>query len=121
VWPTAVRPARLGLVCLGLACAAAAQPAPGHHAAQLCVTPAGADASCGPADLEWRRAGRARLRVSDIVYSLQFRASQVDVRLLHGAMQVDAFTAIYEWEGDTLRFVDAEKDVRYAVRVLARR
>ncbi len=93
-----------------------AAPRPGRYAAQLCVTLPAAEPSCGAAELEWRRAGRARVRISDIVYSLQLKTSQVEVVLLHGAMQIDSFTAIYEWDGDTLRFVDADKNVLYEVR-----
>jgi hypothetical protein len=100
----------------GATASAAAAPQPGRYAAQLCVTLPAAEPSCGEADLEWRRAGRARVRISDIVYNLQLKTSQVDVVLLHGAMQIDSFTAIYEWDGDTLRFVDADKNVRYEVR-----
>ena len=98
------------------AIAAPAKLSPGHYAAQFCVTLPGAEPSCGPAELEWRRAGRARLRISDIVYTLQLKTSQVDVVLLHGAMQIDTFTATYEWVGDALRFVDADKNVRYELR-----
>ncbi len=104
------------------ACAAAtaAPPAPGRYAAQLCVTGSSAEPQCGPADIEWRGAGSARLRISDIVYALQLHTSQVDVVLKHGAMQIDAFTSIYEWDGATLRFVDTEKNLRYEVQRRAR-
>ena len=100
----------------GVTAGASAAPKPGRYAAQLCVTLPAAEPSCGAADLEWRRAGRARVRISDIVYNLQLTTSQVEVVLLHGAMQIDSFTAIYEWDGDTLRFVDAVKNVHYEVR-----
>lgn len=98
------------------AAAADAPPPLGRYDAELCVAIGTAAASCGPADLEWRRAGRARLRISDFVYTLRLRTGQVDVTLQHGAMQIDAFTAIYEWDGGTLRFVDVAKDVRYELR-----
>lgn len=101
------------LIC---AASAAGAPPPGRYAAQFCVTLRGADTSCGDAELEWRRAGQARLRISDIVYLLQLKTSQVEVVLMHGAMQIDNFTAIYEWDGDTLQFVDADKNVRYELR-----
>ena len=100
----------------GVTAGASAAPQPGRYAAQLCVTLPAAEPSCGAADLEWRRGGRARVRISDIVYNLQLKTSQVEVVLLHGSMQIDSFTAIYEWAGDTLRFVDADKNVRYEVR-----
>ena len=93
--------------------AALAAPATGRHAARLCVTTGVSAPGCGAAELDWRSGGRARLRISDIVYTLHFRTRQVDVVLKHGAMQIDAFTAIYEWQGETLSFVDADKNVRY--------
>lgn len=101
--------------------AGAGPPALGHYPAQLCVAGPGAELACGPIEIEWRAAGRARLRISDIVYALRLRTSQVDVVLKHGAMQIDAFTATYEWDGPTLRFVDADKNMRYEVRPVARR
>jgi hypothetical protein len=94
---------------------------PGHYDARFCVTVAAQAPQCGQAELDWRKAGRARLRISDIVYSLHFKTSQVDVVLLHGAMQIDGFTAAYEWRDGTLHFVDAEKNVRYEVQPAARR
>lgn len=97
--------------------AAAAPPPLGKvDGAQLCVAIGDAAPSCGPVELEWRRTGRARIRVSDIVYTLSLRTSQVDVALQHGAMEIDAFTGAFEWDGDTLRFVDAAKNMRYEVR-----
>lgn len=103
-------------ILFAAAVSALAAPRPGRYAAQLCVTLPAAEPSCGAAELEWRRAGRARVRISDIVYSLELKTSQVEVVLLHGAMQIDSFTAIYEWDGDALRFVDADKNVLYEVR-----
>lgn len=113
--------AGVGLAAGALAGVAAATPEPGRYDSQLCVTLPRAEASCGPADLEWRRGGRARLRISDLVYSLQLKTSQVEVVLLHGTMQIDNFTAVYEWDGDTLRFVDTDKNVRYELRTGALR
>ncbi len=106
---------------LGLSCAVAlaAQPAPGEYAAQWCVTLANAQATCGPVQVKWRSAGHATVRISDIVYSLRLRTSQVDVVLKQGAMQIDGFTAIYEWAGTTLRFVDAQKSVHYELQTAA--
>jgi len=104
--------------------AAAGPPQPGVRAAELCVGPVGAVPSCGAVQLEWRRIGQngqVRLRVSDMIYTLQLKTSQVEVVLQHGAMQIDAFDAIYEWQGDTLSFVDAAKNVRYEVRPAAPR
>ncbi|MFZ2652171.1 MAG: hypothetical protein WA210_18895 [Burkholderiaceae bacterium] len=102
-----------------LACAtvAAAQPPVlGRYTAQFCVAARGVEPTCGPAQIEWRDARHARVRISDIVYTLRLRTSQIDVVLEHGAMQIDGFTAIYEWNGSTLRFVDAEKNVYYEIR-----
>lgn len=110
--------------CLGgaaawLVCATgfAAPPPTGAYAAQWCVTPPNAEAACGPARAEWRTPRRALVRISDIVYALQLRTSQLDVTLKQGAMQIDAFSASYEWDGPTLRFVDAAKGVRYELRL----
>ena len=36
-------------------------------------------------------------------------------------MEIDEFSAAYQWAGDTLRFSDAAKNVRYEVRLGARR
>ena len=109
---------RLGAIALALCGAAAsAAPAPGRYPATLCVTTsASAPPSCGPAELDVRSAGRADLRIADIVYRLTLRPAQVDVTTLHGRMQIDEFSASYEWQGDVLVFVDADKDVRYEVR-----
>ncbi len=95
----------------------AAAPPPGRYdGAQLCVANGEAAPTCGAVELEWRHAKRARLRVSDVAYTLVLRTSQVDVTLQHGAMQIDVFTAAYDWDGDTLRFTDAAKNVRYELR-----
>ncbi len=102
----------------GLSCITgfAAPPAAGGYAAQWCVAVPRAEPACGPARAEWRTRGRATVRIADIVYALRLRTSQVDVILKQGAMQIDAFTATYEWDGATLRFVDADKGVRYELR-----
>jgi hypothetical protein len=92
------------------------RPAVGRHAAQLCVTTAAATPSCGPAQVDLRRDGSARVRVDDVVYRLQLHSSQVDVVLMHGAMQIDEFTVPYEWVGRNLQFNDDERQVRYEVR-----
>ena len=98
-----------------------AAPAPGRYEATLCVTAsASAPPSCGPAELEVRSAGRAEVRVADIVYRLNLRPSQVDVTTLHGRMRVDEFSAEYAWHDDVLSFVDTDKQARYEVRAGAR-
>ena len=117
-----MRGAALLLVALALAgTAAAAGPAPGRYMATLCVSPAAsAPASCGPADLEVRSASRADVRVADIVYRLHLRPEQVDVVTMHGRMQIDEFSAEYEWRDGVLSFLDADKQARYVVRPGAR-
>jgi hypothetical protein len=100
--------------------AAAPPPAAGRYAAQLCVTVAGAEPACGPAEIDWIDRHRARLRISDVVYALRLRAGQIDVVLKHGAMQIDGFTAVHEWEDMALRFADPDKNVRYEIRSEAR-
>lgn len=113
VWPLAAT--------LLLAPAALAQTAPaaGDYEARLCVALAEKPASCGPAQA---RLGRTALRltVSDIVYRLQLRGNQLDVTLMHGAMQIDGFSANFDWTGDTLRFADAGKKAVYEVQLGAR-
>jgi hypothetical protein len=95
----------------------AAAPPPGRYdGAQLCVANGEAAPTCGEVKLEWRHARRARLRVSDVVYTLVLRTSAVDVTLQHGLVRIDEFTAAYDWDGDTLRFTDEAKNVRYEVR-----
>jgi hypothetical protein len=61
-----------------------------------------------------------RLQLSDIVYRLQMRGNQLDVTLMHGAMQIDGFSANFDWSGETLRFADAEKKALYEVQLGAR-
>lgn len=104
----------------GAVAAAPGPPAPGRYAARLCVQPladAAKPADCGPAELTVQRGNKARLRISDIVYRLELYSSQVDVVLMHGTMQIDGFTASYDWQGDTLLFSDREKGLRYQVQV----
>ena len=106
---------------LAAAAAAAAPAAPGRYVAELCVaTRREAAPSCGAADVEIAR-GTIAVRVADIVYRLALRPERLDVATMHGAMQIDEFSAAYLWEGTVLRFSDADKDVRYEVRVGARR
>jgi len=118
----AFRIALLALAVSGSASAAVSEgrPALGRHAAELCVTTASAEPSCGPAQAELRRDGSARVRIDDLVYRLQLHSSQVEVVLMHGAVQVDEFTVPYEWVGRSLQFNDDERNVRYEVRFLKR-
>src|SRR5205085_11927395 len=91
-------------------------PAAGRHAGELCVATGPAEPSCGPAQVDLRRDGSVRVRVDDLVYHLQLHSSQVEVVLMHGAMQVDEFTVPYAWVGRSLQFNDDERHVRYEVR-----
>jgi hypothetical protein len=93
-----------------------ARPGAGRHIAELCVTTTTAPPSCGPAQADFRADGTLRLRIDDVVYRLRLHSSQADLVLLHGAVQIDEFTAPYEWVGSTLRFDDGERSVRYEVR-----
>ena len=110
------------LAVLASALPALAAPSPGRYDAQLCVaTQPGAEPACGPAEAELRSDARLDVRVSDVRYKLALRSSQLDVTTLHGAMQIDEFSAPYEWAGSTLRFGDEARAVRYEVRLGARR
>ena len=66
--------------------------------------------------VELRRDGSARVRINDLVYRLQLHSSQVEVVLMHGAVQIDEFTVPYAWVGRSLQFTDDERNVRYEVR-----
>lgn len=107
-------------LALSATAASAAAPAPGRYAARMCVQsladPA-KPADCGPVDLLVQRGNRAQVRVADLVYRLQLHSSQVDVVLMHGSMQIDEFTAFYEWKGATLEFADRDQRLRYEVQV----
>ncbi len=104
-----------------IASPALAVPEAGRYDAQLCVATTPAGPSCGPAEVELRANGEARVRVADIVYRLQLNSSQVEVVLMHGTMQLDEFVASYEWVGRSLQFDDKDKNARYEVRLGARR
>ena len=104
------------------ALAALAAPTAGRYGAELCVTTAAsATPGCGPAEVELQASGSARVRISDISYRLQLKSSQVDVVLMHGGMQIDEFTAPYEWVGNTLQFIDTDKRARYELRLADRK
>ena len=99
-----------------------AAPKPGRHDVELCVaTSPNAAASCGPARAEVRSGGAIDVRVADVVYALHLRSSQLNVSTKQERVQIDAFDAPYEWIGETLRFVDVDKNVRYEVRFEAGR
>jgi hypothetical protein len=102
--------------------AAVAQPAQGgRYDAQLCVATRVDEApTCGAAEVEVA-GSRLSVRVADIVYRLALRNGELDVATIQGRMEIDEFSAAYQWAGDTLRFSDAAKNVRYEVRLGARR
>jgi hypothetical protein len=110
----------VGVLVAGGASAAAAdrRPGLGRHSAQLCVATAAAAPSCGPAQVDLRRDGSARVRIDDLVYRLRLSSSQVVVVLMHGFVQVDEFTVPYEWVGRSLQFNDDGRRVHYEVRFL---
>src|SRR5689334_7356656 len=119
------RGAALTAAVAGAALAAAATLAapspPGRYDAELCVaTRPGATPTCGAADVEVG-SGVVSVRVADIVYNLALRHDQLDVVTMHGKMQIDEFSSPYQWQATTLLFVDPDKDVRYEVRIGARK
>ncbi len=109
----------LSLGALGLGAAPAAKPEAGRHAAELCVATSAAPPVCGPVQADVRSDGSLRVRIDDLQYRLQLHSSQVDVVLTHGAMQIDDFTAPYEWDGRVLRF--SERNSRYEIRFSERK
>ncbi len=96
-------------------------PPPWHARAELCVATPVDSPRCGPAQADRLADGTIRLRIDDVAYQLQLRSHQVDVVLMHGAMQVDDFSAPFEWIGEALRFVDATRGLRYEIRFPAGR
>jgi hypothetical protein len=109
------------VLAAALAAAAAAAPArAGRYDAELCVaTRRDTPPSCGAAEVEVAGA-RLSVRVADIVYRLALHRAALDVKTMHGRMQIDEFSAPYEWVGDTLRFGDEAKEVLYEVRLGAK-
>src|SRR3954447_25998155 len=107
---------------LATAAALAAPSGPGRYEAELCVaTQANAAPTCGAADVEIAAGSLMLVRIADIEYRLALHGDKPDVQTMHGKMQIDEFSAAYLWDGTTLRFSDADKDVRYEVRVGARK
>ncbi|HEY4067403.1 MAG TPA: hypothetical protein VGM74_10940 [Burkholderiaceae bacterium] len=117
---------RTGLAFAGLILAAGPvlaaervqRPAPGRHDAELCVTVGAAAPNCGPAQLDLRRDGSARVRVDDLTYTLKPHAGQAEVVLMHGSVEIDDFGVRYLWNGRLLQITDEERQMRYDVRVL---
>ncbi len=109
------------LLALLAGAVAAAPVAPGRYDAELCVaTPPQAAPNCGAADVDVTPS-RIIVRIADIVYRLALHSAGLDVETMHGAVQIDEFSAASDWEGRTLRFSDAAKDIRYEVRIGAGR
>jgi hypothetical protein len=103
-------------LAIGVVSIAAAAPlASGRYDGRFCVATGAAEPDCGPADVTVRGKGQMQVRIADIVYRLQLHSSQLDLVLMHGTMQIDGFTANYEWQGRTLSFSDPAKPVRYRV------
>jgi hypothetical protein len=95
---------------------AASRLAFGRHEVELCVATTPAAPNCGPAQADLRRDGTMSVRVDDIVYHLTLHSSQLDVLLMHNKVQIDDFTARYEWTGNALRFSDDDRHARYEIR-----
>lgn len=106
----------LVLAAGGAAAATASRPGAGRHDAQLCVATLPHPPSCGPVRAELRADGTLRLRIDDIRYDMKLHSSQVEVVVMHNVVQIDEFTAPYEWVGSTLQFTDDERKARYEVR-----
>lgn len=108
--------ALLAGAALDVSAAPLAPPGIGRHTAQLCVATLPKPPSCGPAQVDVGANGTMRLRVDDIVYNLQLHSSQVDIVVMHNAVQIDEFTVPYEWVGSMLQFVDDDRNSRYEIR-----
>ena len=87
----------------------------GRYDGELCVATGTQSANCGPAQV-WLSNHLVQVRVSDIVYRLFLSDGELDLVLMHGAMQVDAFSAPYTWIRRELQFVDPDKPVHYRIR-----
>ena len=121
--PSAFRSAAALLVLVfapvagGLAAAAPlARPEAGRHAAELCVATLPQPPRCGPAQVDLRADGSLRMRIDDIVNNLKRNSSQAEVIVMHNVVQIDEFTAPYEWVGSRLQFKDDDRNSRYEIR-----
>ena len=89
------------------------------------ATKPGAEPACGAAEAEVRGTSQLEVRVADIRYRIVLHSAELDVSTRHGSLQVDEFSSTYEWSkgvaGEVLRFGDEAKDVRYEIRLGARR
>ena len=105
-------------LAIGLAGCALVQlvPSDGSYDGELCVSTGNGAPNCGAAEVSLSK-GIARVQVSDMVYHLMLLESgRMDLILMHGAVHVDDFSATYTWEDSFLRFVDADRRVRYRIR-----
>ncbi len=104
-------------LAIGLAgCAQIPQlPGDGRYDGELCVATGTEAPRCGAAEVSLSN-GRAQVQVSDIVYDLLLEDGRLELKLLHGTMQVDAFNAAYAWSNRFLTFVDPDKPVHYRIR-----
>ncbi len=109
------------LSALSAGAVAQTAPPPGRHQAELCVATKPKPLVCGPTQAELRSDGQLRLRVDDIVYTLQLRSSQVEVVVMHNVVQIDEFTVPYQWVGNTLQFADDDRNSQYEVRFPTRK
>ena len=114
---TATAWAAAALLCGAATAAPLTGPAVGRYDATLCVTSGAHAPSCGPADVDVRPGGSVSVQVSDIVYRLRVRTGQAAVVVTQGTMQIDEFDAGAEWSEGSLRFADADKNVRYDVQI----
>ncbi|MDO9353552.1 MAG: hypothetical protein Q7T55_07645 [Solirubrobacteraceae bacterium] len=95
---------------------ALARPEPGRHAAEFCVATLPKPASCGRVQAELGKNGLLRFRIDDVRYTLQLHSSQLDVVVMHNVVQIDEFTANSDWRGETLTFLDVDRNSRYEIR-----
>ncbi|MES2098286.1 MAG: hypothetical protein V4569_00550 [Pseudomonadota bacterium] len=113
--------ALLVLAAFDLSAAPLARPEVGRQTAELCVATLPKPPSCGPAQVDLRADGTMRLRVDDVVYSMKLHSSQVEIVVMHNVVQIDEFTAPYEWVGNTLQFKDGDRNSRYEIRFTDRK
>lgn len=107
------------LVLFGCATSAfAAASGNGVVDGRMCVRPVNRDdkaGDCGAVEVAMLSSNRVVVRVSDIVYRLELHASQIDVVMMHGTMQIDGFSTNYDWQGRRLNFSDPDKGMRYEI------
>jgi len=90
-------------------------PSDGLYAGELCVGTGSNPPNCGAAEVSLSK-GRAKVRVSDLVYDLLLEDGQLDLMLVHGTTLVDVFSAPYSWNERFLFFIDQDRRVYYRVR-----